>query len=48
LWLLGAPAILAAGLALQGVLTARSRRRRITGAEPGVLPIRFMRLIHEH
>jgi hypothetical protein len=47
LWLLGAPAILAIGFALQRVLTARSPLRRITALEPGVPPIRLVRLIHE-
>jgi cytochrome c biogenesis protein CcdA len=47
LWILGAPVILALGLALQGVVTAKRRHRRTTAPELGVLPIRFMKLSHE-
>jgi hypothetical protein len=47
LWIFGAPIILVLGLGLQVVVTTKLRNRRITDPALGVLPIRFMELIHE-
>jgi MFS family permease len=47
LWIFGAPIILVLGFALQIVVTSKLRNRRITDPALGVLPIRFMELIHE-
>ena len=44
----GALVILALGLALQVVATARPRRPQATEPEVGALGIRFMELCHEH
>lgn len=47
LWVFGAPVILALGLTLRGVATAKPRPRRTVQPEFGALPIRFMGLNHE-
>jgi len=43
----GAPIILALGLTLQVVVTAKPRHRRTADPELGALPTRFMALSHE-
>ena len=47
LWVFGAPVILALGLTLQVVVTAKPRHRRTRDQEIGALPIGFMELSHE-
>ena len=46
-WIFAAPIILALGLALQVVVTAKPGYRRTIDPELGAPPIRFMQLIHE-
>jgi hypothetical protein len=43
----GAPLILALGITLQLVITAKPRHRRTIDTKLGGLPIRLMELIHE-